>query len=52
MKYRTLGKTGIEVSLFGLGTMTWGDQNTEAEAHEQIEYALSRGVTLLDTAEM
>ena len=52
MKYRKLGHTDIEVSLIGLGTMTWGEQNTEAEAHEQIDYALSRGVNLLDTAEM
>jgi len=52
MKYRKLGDTGIEVSLFGLGTMTWGDQNTEADAHAQIGVALSKGVTLLDAAEM
>ncbi|MFA7669884.1 MAG: NADP(H)-dependent aldo-keto reductase [Burkholderiaceae bacterium] len=52
MKYRKLGHTDIEVSLIGLGTMTWGEQNTEAEAHEQIDYALSQGVNLLDAAEM
>lgn len=52
MKYRKLGHTEIEVSLIGLGTMTWGEQNTEAEAHEQLDYALSRGVNLVDTAEM
>lgn len=52
MKYRKLGHTDIEVSLIGLGTMTWGEQNSEAEAHEQIDYALSRGVNLIDTAEM
>lgn len=52
MKYRKLGHTDIEVSLIGLGTMTWGEQNTEAEAHEQLDYALSRGVNLVDTAEM
>ncbi len=52
MKYRKLGHTDIEVSLIGLGTMTWGEQNTEAQAHEQLNYALSRGVTLVDTAEM
>ncbi|HEY0294755.1 MAG TPA: NADP(H)-dependent aldo-keto reductase [Bordetella sp.] len=52
MKYRKLGRTGLEVSLIGLGTMTWGEQNTEAEAHEQLDYALSRGVNLIDAAEM
>ncbi|OZI40958.1 NADP(H)-dependent aldo-keto reductase [Bordetella genomosp. 1] len=52
MKYRKLGRTDLEVSLIGLGTMTWGEQNTEAEAHEQLDYALSRGVNLVDTAEM
>ncbi|PLC48025.1 NADP(H)-dependent aldo-keto reductase [Pollutimonas subterranea] len=52
MKYRKLGHTGIEVSLIGLGTMTWGEQNTESEAHEQIDYALSHGVNLVDAAEM
>lgn len=52
MEYRKLGHTDIEVSLIGLGTMTWGEQNTEAEAHEQLDYALSRGVNLVDTAEM
>jgi len=52
LEYRKLGHTDIEVSLIGLGTMTWGEQNTEAQAHEQLDYALSRGVNLVDTAEM
>ncbi|KOF52634.1 MULTISPECIES: NADP(H)-dependent aldo-keto reductase [unclassified Achromobacter] len=52
MKTRKLGRTGLDVSLIGLGTMTWGEQNTEAEAHQQLDYALERGVTLIDTAEM
>ena len=52
MRYRKLGHTDIEVSLIGLGTMTWGEQNTEAQAHEQLDFALERGVTLVDTAEM
>lgn len=52
MQYRKLGHTDIKVSLIGLGTMTWGEQNTEQEAHEQLDYALSRGVNLIDTAEM
>jgi aryl-alcohol dehydrogenase-like predicted oxidoreductase len=52
MEYRKLGGTHIDVSLIGLGTMTWGEQNTEHEAHEQIDYALGQGVTLIDAAEM
>jgi len=52
LKYRKLGRTDLDVSLIGLGTMTWGEQNTEAEAHAQLDYALSRGVNLVDAAEM
>ena len=52
MKTRKLGRTDLDVSLIGLGTMTWGEQNTEAEAHQQLDYALSRGVNLVDVAEM
>ena len=52
MKYTTLPNTDIKVSKICLGTMTWGEQNTEAEGHEQIEYALDQGVNFLDTAEM
>ncbi|QNB11537.1 NADP(H)-dependent aldo-keto reductase [Paraburkholderia tropica] len=52
MEYRTLGDTNVKVSLIGLGTMTWGEQNTEQDAHEQIDYALDQGVTLIDAAEM
>lgn len=52
MEYRKLGDSDVKVSLIGLGTMTWGEQNTESEAHEQIDYALDHGVTLIDTAEM
>lgn len=52
MEYRKLGHTDINVSVIGLGTMTWGEQNTESEAHEQLDYALSQGVNLVDTAEM
>lgn len=49
---RKLGRTDLDVSLIGLGTMTWGEQNTEAEAHEQLDFALEHGVNLVDTAEM
>lgn len=52
MKFKKLGKTGISVSEICLGTMTWGEQNTEAEAHEQLDYAFSHGINFLDTAEM
>src|SRR5262245_46775766 len=52
MEYRTLGRTDIRVSVIGLGTMTFGEQNTEGEGHAQIDYALDQGVNLIDTAEM
>jgi len=52
MKYRKLGDSGLSVSLIGLGTMTWGHQNSETDAHAQLNLALDRGVTLVDTAEM
>ena len=52
MQYRPLGRTGVTVSAIGLGTMTWGSQNTEAEGHAQMDYALDHGVTYWDTAEM
>lgn len=52
MHYRKLGRTDIDVSLIGLGTMTWGEQNTESEAFEQLDYALAQGVNLIDAAEM
>ncbi len=52
MHFRTLGKTDLEVSVVGLGTMTWGTQNTQADAFEQMDYALAHGVNFFDTAEM
>jgi aryl-alcohol dehydrogenase-like predicted oxidoreductase len=52
MERRKLGRTDVEVSAIALGTMTWGEQNTEAEAHSQLDYALERGIDLVDTAEM
>jgi aryl-alcohol dehydrogenase-like predicted oxidoreductase len=52
MKYRKLGHTDVDVSLIGLGTMTWGEQNSEADAHAQIDHALAAGVNLIDAAEM
>ncbi|WP_199052702.1 NADP(H)-dependent aldo-keto reductase [Aquitalea sp. ASV15] len=52
MQYRKLGDTDVSVSVIALGTMTWGEQNTEAEAHSQIDMALAHGVNLIDAAEM
>jgi aryl-alcohol dehydrogenase-like predicted oxidoreductase len=52
MHYRPLGRTGLQVSVIALGTMTWGEQNTEQEAHEQLDVALASGINLIDTAEM
>ena len=52
MKYRKLGNTNINVSVICLGTMTFGEQNTEAEGFEQMDYALDRGVNFFDTAEL
>ena len=52
MRYSKLGDSDIEVSKICLGTMTFGKQNTEAEGHEQMDYALSQGVNFFDTAEL
>ena len=52
MQYSELGRTGLKVSRVCLGTMTWGEQNTEAEGHAQMDYALERGINFWDTAEM
>ncbi|MGM0390794.1 MAG: aldo/keto reductase, partial [Bacteroidota bacterium] len=52
MKYTNLPGTAINVSKICLGSMTWGQQNSEAEGHKQMDYALERGVNFIDTAEM
>ena len=52
MEMRELGRTGIKVTTCCLGTMTWGQQNTESEGHEQMDYAVDRGVNFFDTAEL
>ena len=52
MQRRPLGETGMDVSAICLGTMTYGEQNTEAEAHQQLDRALDEGVNFIDTAEM
>ncbi|GGA77318.1 NADP-dependent oxidoreductase [Brucella endophytica] len=51
MKTKPLGRTGIDVTEICLGTMTWGVQNTEAEAHTQLDYATDAGINFIDTAE-
>ena len=52
MNYRKLGNTDLDVSTICLGTMTWGEQNTQEEAFEQMDYALDKGVNFWDTAEL
>jgi aryl-alcohol dehydrogenase (NADP+) len=52
MKYRTLPGTQLNVSEVCLGTMTWGEQNSEAEAHAQLDCAIAQGINFIDTAEM
>ncbi|MDD2932650.1 MAG: NADP(H)-dependent aldo-keto reductase [Methylotenera sp.] len=52
MEYRQLGNTDIKVSVISLGTMTFGEQNTEADAHAQLDLAVDYGVNLIDAAEM
>jgi len=52
MKFSNLGQTDTKVSRICLGTMTFGQQNTESEAHAQLDYAVSRGVNFIDTAEL
>ncbi len=52
MRYRKLGKTNLDVSVICLGTMTFGEQNTEQEGFEQMDYALENGVNFFDTAEL
>jgi aryl-alcohol dehydrogenase-like predicted oxidoreductase len=52
MKYRKLGTTDIDVSAFCLGTMTFGEQNSEIDGFKQMDYALDRGINFFDTAEL
>ncbi len=52
MKFKKLGTTDLDVSLICLGTMTWGTQNSEKDAFEQMDYSLSEGVNFFDTAEL
>jgi len=52
MQYHRIPHSSLEVSLLGLGTMTFGEQNSEVDAHQQLDYAVSAGINLIDTAEM
>ena len=52
MEFNKLGRSNLNISQIGLGTMTWGCQNTQAEGFEQMDYALERGINFFDTAEM
>lgn len=52
MQKRKLGQTDLDVSLICLGTMTWGQQNSEADAFEQLDYAVDAGINFIDAAEM
>lgn len=52
MKYTTLPNTDVKVSKICLGTMTFGQQNTEAEGHSQLDFAFEKGINFIDTAEM
>ncbi|MGR3969797.1 NADP(H)-dependent aldo-keto reductase [Shewanella sp. 1180_01] len=52
MEYRRIPHSNLEVSKICLGTMTWGEQNTQAEAFAQLDYAIGNGINFIDTAEM
>ena len=52
MLYAQLGTTKLQISRICLGSMNWGEQNTEADAHEQLDYAITKGVNFIDTAEI
>ena len=52
MRYKMLGNSGINVSIICLGTMTYGEQNTEKEGHRQLDYAIDKGVNFIDSAEL
>lgn len=52
MRYNRLGRTDIKISNICLGTMTWGEQNSEQEAWDQMDYAVDKGINFIDTAEL
>ena len=52
MKFKKLGNTNLDVSLICLGTMTWGEQNTQEEAFDQMDFSVDQGINFFDTAEL
>ena len=52
MKFKKLGNTNLDVSLICLGTMTYGEQNTQEEGFEQMDYAVENGINFFDTSEL
>ena len=52
MNYKKLGTTNLDVSTICLGTMTWGEQNSQKEGFKQMDYALDKGINFFDTAEL
>ena len=52
MKFKKLGNTNLDISIICLGTMTWGEQNTQNEGFEQMDYSLDNGINFFDTAEL
>lgn len=52
MQYHRIPHSSLEVSTLGLGTMTFGEQNSEADAHAQLDYAVAQGINLIGVAEM
>jgi aryl-alcohol dehydrogenase-like predicted oxidoreductase len=52
MEYRELGRTGIKVSVLCLGTMTFGEQNSERDGHAQLDYAAAQGINFVDASEI
>lgn len=52
MQYHRIPHSSLEISTLGLGTMTFGEQNSEADAHQQLDYAVANGINLIDVAEM
>ena len=52
MKFKKLGNTNLDISIICLGTMTWGEQNSQEDAFEQMDYSVSKGINFFDTAEL
>ena len=52
MNYKKLGNSELKISTIALGTMTWGEQNSQEEAFEQMDYAFEKGINIFDSAEL